>query len=104
MPMKSLAHFECVNKLWNELINDSYLANIHTKRAAEDFMLICLVMKFNEQRKLVCFNVAKEEFRLIDHPKYQAERDGTFKDLVQLDGEVGLAYNNVGQSVKIEQT
>ncbi|GJT92687.1 xylulose kinase-1 [Tanacetum coccineum] len=57
--------------------------------------------KPNEQRKLVCFDVAKEEFGLIDHPKYQAERDGTFKDLVQLDGEVGLAYNNVGQSVKI---
>ena len=40
MPVKSLARFEGVNKLWYELINDSYLANIHTKRAAEDFMLI----------------------------------------------------------------
>lgn len=40
MPVKSLARIEGVNKLWYELINDSYLANIHAKRAAEDFMLI----------------------------------------------------------------
>ncbi|GJT37168.1 ribonuclease H-like domain-containing protein [Tanacetum coccineum] len=57
--------------------------------------------KPNEQRKLVCFDVAKEEFWLIDHPKYKAERDGTFKDMVQLDGEVGLAYTKVGQSIEI---
>ncbi|GJW00918.1 F-box domain containing protein [Tanacetum coccineum] len=57
--------------------------------------------KPNEQRKLVCFDVAKEEFGLIDPSKYQAERDWTFEDLVLLDGEVGLAYNNVGQSVEI---
>ncbi|PWA98378.1 F-box domain-containing protein [Artemisia annua] len=55
----------------------------------------------NEQRKVVWFDVTKEEFGLIDTPKYQAQGDWIYEALVELDGDVGLAYNNVGHSVDI---
>ncbi|MFS7926626.1 putative F-box domain-containing protein [Helianthus anomalus] len=34
MPVKSLARFRCVSKLWCSYINDSYLETMHAKRAA----------------------------------------------------------------------
>ncbi|KAI3828977.1 hypothetical protein L1987_03090 [Smallanthus sonchifolius] len=36
MPVKSLARFRCVSKLWCNYINDSYLETMHAKRAPAD--------------------------------------------------------------------
>ncbi|XP_076881974.1 uncharacterized protein LOC143530281 [Bidens hawaiensis] len=42
LPVKSLARFQCVSKLWRNYINDPYLQTLHAKRAVinDDQMLI----------------------------------------------------------------
>ncbi|MFS8033497.1 putative F-box domain-containing protein [Helianthus anomalus] len=48
MPVKSLARFRCVSKLWCSYINDSYLETMHAKRAAvNDPTLIMLHILFD---------------------------------------------------------
>nr|XP_043633262.1 uncharacterized protein LOC122604433 [Erigeron canadensis] len=50
------------------------------------------------RNKVVCFNVAQEEFALIDLPRQTIEGERV-DHLVDLLGEVGLVFDNVGESV-----
>ncbi|KAL9992431.1 putative F-box domain-containing protein [Helianthus debilis subsp. tardiflorus] len=50
MPVKSLARFRCVSKLWCSYINNSYLETMHAKRAAvNDPTLIMLHILFDSE-------------------------------------------------------
>ncbi|XP_071732946.1 uncharacterized protein [Rutidosis leptorrhynchoides] len=43
MPVKSLARFQCVSKVWCKYINDPYLEIMHAKRAMKDPTMLIMV-------------------------------------------------------------
>ena len=47
MPVKSLARFRCVCKLWCKYIDDPYLVMIHDKLAMEEPIMLLMIMKNN---------------------------------------------------------
>ncbi|XP_071729118.1 uncharacterized protein [Rutidosis leptorrhynchoides] len=64
MPVKSLARFQCVSKVWCNYINDPYLEIMHAKRAMKDPTMLIMV-QLDRYRKypyaLLSMLVTKEE-------------------------------------------
>ncbi|XP_071694356.1 putative F-box protein At1g53370 [Rutidosis leptorrhynchoides] len=52
-------------------------------------------LPYNATRKVVCFDMTKEEFGLIDPPNTLTNHWVTREHLVDLDGQVGLVYDDI---------